>query len=45
MGPTDFAIARKARWAYELGRLRTASGVLLLVHRLELSWKEKQLRS
>ena len=31
MGPTDFAIARKARWAYELGRLRTASGVLLLV--------------
>jgi hypothetical protein len=31
MDPTDFALARKARWAYELGRLWTASGVLLLV--------------
>ena len=31
MGPTDFAIARQARRAYELGRLRTASRVLLLV--------------
>jgi len=31
MSPTDFAIARQARWAYELGRLWTASRVLLLV--------------